>query len=427
MSRMNVNNNKSNGRKKLQREMNFLNGNSVSFLNGFARKQNRQPAQRNIGQQQRTKRVNAPVSSGFAGLSSKARITTMDSGVTRVKHSEYVKDIDSSADFSAESFPINPGTSELFPWLSTIAARFESYQFKDLNIRFETTSPTNTSGTAIITVDYNPKGIVPASKTQALAMESAVRAPVWGSVNHRSLRHNLTKRKSYYVRGRETLDADSDLYDTGIAVMMVEGVAVDSIPQIGEMYVDYEVDLITPVLDLDTGTTDETLKLVSQIPATAVDGKFPFDVTISADPPNNVGPGGTISVGPGLAIRTSVGIPNILVGSIYFRKPGDYLVVFEWNSLDGIPLNPANFAYGTAITTPGSNYAITPVNITPGGGIVMVDAADSARGMSMFAVQVKRGPDPANLTLFGIGSVTTQTPGNFQVTTRLTDYSAGLL
>lgn len=421
MSRVNVNSNKGKQR-AMQREFNFLNGNTLSFLNGVARK--KAARQRNIGQQARSQRVNAPTASGFAGLSSKARITTMDSGITRVRHSEFVKDIASSADFTAESFPINPGTSDLFPWLSTIARRFESYQFQDLNIRFETTSPTNTAGTVIITADYNPQGHVPTSKTQALAMESAVRAPTWGSVNHRSLKHNLSKRKSYYVRSPTVGVVDSDLYDTGLAIMMVEGVPLDAVPAVGEMYVDYVVDLITPVLDSDITASDEVKVITETIPS-PTDGAFPFEVLVSQNPVDSF----LIGVGPSNNVETSSGHAGT-VGAFFFNRSGDFMVIIEWKSA-GIALTVPNFGWGTRAGVPPSN-TISVVNLTPGGAPVMIDASDPTQGVSMFAIRsvnTTSASEPSNLKArFGIGTfdVAGGLGAFLRATIRITDYANGL-
>lgn len=381
------------GAKLSQREFNFLNGNTLSFLNGVARKTNRN-SRGNIGKQARSNRVNAPTASGFAGLSSKANITTMGSGITRVRHSEYVKDIPASNGFSAESFPINPGTSELFPWLSSIAQRFESYQFKNLNIRYETTSPTNTAGTAIITVDYNPQGTVPVSKTQALAMESAVRTPVWGSVNHRSLSHNLAKRKTYYVRSPRVAITDVDLYDTGLAVMMVEGVPADVSISVGEMYVDYEVDLITPILDSDFQGED-TVKFISGSEVGSFDARYLFERAGTEYPAGQQ----VLQYGPGISVNVSHGTIGGKVGAIRFKRSGQYLVNFDFKANGvGVGFDPTAFGWGTL--APGATE-INVVNLTPGGALVMVDGSDTSQAMAVYAVEV-RVDGPAG-PFFGIG------------------------
>lgn len=410
--------------KQMQREFNLLNGNTFSFLNGVnaARKSRGIGARGNIGAQARGQRVNAPTASGFAGLSSKAKITTMSSGLTRVRHSEFVKDIPPSFDFSAESFPVNPGTTDLFPWLSTIAQRFESYQFKDLNIRFETTSPTNTSGTAIITVDYNPTANIPTSKTQALAMESAVRTPVWGSVNHRSLKHNLEKRKSYYVRKPALAVPDPDLYDVGQAMMMVEGVPPDSSGNIGEMYVDYVVDLITPVLDTDISVSD-TVKFTSGTDlVSAVDGRFLFEQAGTEDPNGQQ----TVRYGPGIHVTADVGLTGI-VGAFQFKRTGNYLVCIDIKSSIGKDLSTADFGFGKSTFGTGNGNSIDVVNITPGGSVVMVSADDNTQAFAMFSIAAVVG-DRGAFPGFGIGSDIVLTPSvdEIDVIVRIADYNHAL-
>lgn len=407
-----------NSRTKAQREFQFLNGNTISFLNGVARKTNRN-RRNNIGQQARSKRVSAPVASGFAGLSSKARITTMNSGVTRVRHSEFVKDIAPSSGFSAETFPINPGTSDLFPWLSTIAQRFESYQFKDLNIRFETTSPTNTAGTAIITVDYNPQGIVPASKTQALAMESAVRTPVWGSVNHRSLGHNLAKRKTYYVRSPRVAPTDVDLYDTGLAVMMVEGVPSDVSVNVGEMYVDYEVDLITPVLDSDI-TGADSVKVISGSAVGSMDARYLFERPGTESPEGQQ----LITYGPGLNVDVDHGTIGGKVGAIQFLRSGQFMVTFDFvTNGTGVTFDNAAFGWGKSAS---AGNAIEVANVTPGGYIVIVDDINAKTCMAVFAVSTRVFGSTGRPTLgIGFGASLGVDP-DIVSTIRISDYNYSL-
>lgn len=405
-----------------QREWNLLNGNTFSFLNGVSARSVRGGGARgNIGTQARGQRVNAPTASGFAGLSSKAKITTMSSGTTRVRHSEFVKDIPPSFDFTVENFKINPGETELFPWLSTIAQRFESYQFKNFNIRYETTSPTNTGGTAIITVDYNPTANIPTSKTQALAMESAVRTPVWGSVNHRSLRHNLEKRKSYYVRKPALSVIDPDLYDVGQAMMMVEGVPPDSSGNVGEMYVDYEVDLITPVLDTDISVSD-TVKFISGTnPTSATDGRFMFEESGTEFPPGQL----VVRYGPGLHVTTSIGSIGGIVGAIKWLRSGNYLVCFDIKSTIGKTLTATDFGAGRLQISPGG--LLDFVNLTPGGEPVMVSADDDTQAFAMYAIRVE-SDGRVESPLFGIGTDISLTPNvdAIEVTVRIADYAHDL-
>lgn len=74
-----------------------------------------------------------------------------------IVHSEYIKDIISSADgsFKLESFGLNPGDQRTFPWLSTLAqSSFSQYRFEQLIFEFRSSSgeALNSTNTALGTI-----------------------------------------------------------------------------------------------------------------------------------------------------------------------------------------------------------------------------------------------------------------------------------
>jgi len=60
----------------------------------------------------------------------------------RIRKREYIGDIDATILFANNTFPINPGLSSVFPWLSDIAACFQQYRFNGLVFQLVTTSST---------------------------------------------------------------------------------------------------------------------------------------------------------------------------------------------------------------------------------------------------------------------------------------------
>jgi len=388
-----------------KRDFSFLNGNSVN-LSLIGKRKGRMP---NLGRQQRAY-VTAPVARTFRGLSAKADITTQNNGNTSVKHSEYIRDVLGSFDFNAEEFQINPGNGELFPWLANIAKRYESYQFRGLQFRFEPTAPTSVSGSVIVSVDYNPESQAPVNKVEALSMESAVRTTPWSRVVHTSLGHNLSKRKSYYVRNSDEDEdiEDPDLYDTGKLLVMTQGVTPDVTGSVGEMYVDYHVDLITPLLETKI-SGQNSAKLETKTPVgSANDSRFLFDEDIIWTPPSMAD---CYKVGPGINVPD--GFANV-IGAIEFKKVGNYLLNFSVSDPSAVnPLDPATFI----AAVPGPSAFIDWVNLTPGGGTIMVNAARN-HGMAEYAVRVKKVP-----ALFGLGSTTGLLTAAWETTTRLSGYS----
>jgi hypothetical protein len=163
-----------------------------------------------------------------------------------VKHREFISDVGStSLLFNSVTYALNPGLPGTFPWLSTIANSFESYQFQSLDFRYETQSGTTTAGRILLGVDYDASDEAPTTKAQVMAYESSVSSAVWSDCDHKSLKKNLSKQKSFFVR-RGALSANQDikLYDVGNLYVCSQALGIAN--SYGELYVDYVVKLSTP-------------------------------------------------------------------------------------------------------------------------------------------------------------------------------------
>lgn len=208
-----------------------------------SRKQNKSKrVQKPLG---RSVKVTAPVAQGRIAVMSRPRITSAPNGDIVIRHREYIREIAGSVAFSTYSNSINPGQPGTFPWLSTVARSYESYKFESLQFRFETEAPSTASGSIVLAVDYDGNDPAPTSKTQAMAYRSSVRCQPWSSCDHTSLREDLNKRSSYYVRsGSLAANQDVVLYDVGQLYVCRQGQADAAI--VGELYADYTVKLMTP-------------------------------------------------------------------------------------------------------------------------------------------------------------------------------------
>lgn len=210
----------------------------------------------------------------------KARIISAPNGNCTIVHREYIRDIvaegSSPSVFTALGLPINPGMSSTFPWLSQIAPRFEKYHFKKLHFDYETEAPTALGGSVLLTVDYDASDAPPSSKVQAMAYKNAVRTPPWSEACHVSAGEDLSQQKQYFVRN-SALAANSDikLYDTGNLFICSQNIATGG-ATLGELYVDYEVTLITPHLVLPSTSAIDTIFIEGQTAQTAA---LPFGTT----------------------------------------------------------------------------------------------------------------------------------------------------
>lgn len=194
-----------------------------------------------------TRKVSAPLSKGNVVRGHKPTIRQNGRKVVII-HREYVEDINSTTAFGVYSFYLNPGLSDLFPWLSNVALNYESYRFKKLAFTLETELSANTNGYVACGIDYDSVDPIPVSKQQLMNNQTSARAPCWEGLKMECSNAELNKLgPEKFVRYDAVASTDLKTYDSGrlfVAIVTPDG-AIDSA---GELYVEYEVELFTPQL-----------------------------------------------------------------------------------------------------------------------------------------------------------------------------------
>lgn len=195
-------------------------------------------------------REEAPIAMGFRSQFNAPEMSSKGQN-TVVTHREYVADINASINFSVVSaFAINPGVSQSFPWLSQVAQRFEKYRFRKLRYAFETTSPTNKQGSLMLVPDFDAEDPAPISKTQALSYKSSVRTQIWERITLEVKQEDLRALPQYYIRGGSLSGSyDIKTYDVGNLFVCFSGGDDNSVA--GELWVEYEIELIAPNIQPD--------------------------------------------------------------------------------------------------------------------------------------------------------------------------------
>lgn len=178
-----------------------------------------------------------------------AKFEGMKNGNICVKHREYLFDIPGNPEYTVTRIEGNPGLSGSFPWLCNLSVMFERYKFRKLHLVYETMKSTATNGTVLLGVDYDAQDDSPATKTAFMAFKSSVRSPTWTEVklilNPADINQFVKER---YVRSTaHPSGTDIKTYDFGNMYVGVQGQADST--TIGEIYVEYEVELLTPKLD----------------------------------------------------------------------------------------------------------------------------------------------------------------------------------
>jgi len=227
----------------------------------------------------------APVSMSKNIKTGVPKMDTLRNGDCLITHREYIQDIvapSTGASFNATQLAINPGQSTTFQWLSKIAANFESYKFKRLVFDYETEAPSSLGGTLVMAVDYDASDPVPTTKQVALATRGAVRSAPWSPCCHRSIKEDLEKQKSYFVRpGLQPANTDIRLWDVGNLNVITQGISSNS-ATCGELYVEYTVLLMTPIYEIPNVPTSSTVTMAAATTAAPLSNGIVLGNLISA-------------------------------------------------------------------------------------------------------------------------------------------------
>jgi hypothetical protein len=224
-----------------------------------------------------------------------------------IKHREYIADVSGVVDFGTVQYSVNPGIGATFPWLATVASRFESYSFKKLHFIYETNKSTSTNGSVQGVLDYDAADASPDSKATLMAMSGATRSAVWQEFRFDALRGNyINFAAQRFVRsGVLASNLDIKTYDIGNFFVGASGCADTSV--LGELYVEYEVELLTPHVVVTETITAPLAQVMF-----AKGGTLSKDNFFGTDP---------VSVGSAIATAS--------VNTVTFNIAGTYVIYFQ--------------------------------------------------------------------------------------------------
>lgn len=181
-----------------------------------------------------------------------------------VRHREYITDIYSSGGtagtpsaFFNQVFPINPGSSTTFPWLSSIAGKFEQYRIEGMIFEYKSlysdavVTQNGSIGATILSTEYNAGAAPYTSKQQMENYQFAQSCKPSHSVMHPiECARSQNVLSELYVRP-SALPAGEDIktYDFGDFQIASQGIPLGSagapVP-LGELWVSYQIALIKP-------------------------------------------------------------------------------------------------------------------------------------------------------------------------------------
>lgn len=160
-----------------------------------------------------------------------------------VRHSEFFFDVNGTTGNFFFRFLVSPSSKTMFPWLSTMAGLFESYQFNSLRVRYKNRVGTSTGGTFAMAHDYDCNDAFPLTKGELLANEDKADCVPYEPTTLVCSTRNLHKRQSLYT-GATPVGKDANLYALSHLTVFTSGNPATT--QIGELYVDYDITFSTP-------------------------------------------------------------------------------------------------------------------------------------------------------------------------------------
>jgi len=272
----------------------------------------------------------------------------------RLQRREYIGDIlapTPTTTFTVNSFPINPGLSGTFPWLSNLAVNFEQYRLHGCLFEFRTMSSDTVAstigmGSIVLATDYDA---VDANFNNKQKMESS--AYSMSAKPSQTVLHPIECAKAETImngllfnrQGGVPSGKDARFYDLGnfqiAAVGLPSGAAGTAI---GELWVTYDVEFFKPVLN-DIVSADH-YKLPSTITDVSTTGLY-FGATASSLAPevgSNLGTtlsSATVTMpanrtGTFMLLYQAKGAASTLTNRIVFSVGSNILALALWDVAD---------------------------------------------------------------------------------------------
>jgi hypothetical protein len=317
-----------------------------------------------------------------------------------MKHREYIAEVLGSVDYANTVYHINPGLQALLAWGSGIAQNYEQYRIRSLKFVFETQAPTTAPGTVMMAIDYDPADGPPANKHDFMTFAGAVRSAVWNRVECSASQSRRPFEKLYVRDGSLDPNLDIKTYDYGVMNIATQGCA--STAAVGELYVEYEFELLTPTQDAEEDEIYANAQDFNSGPAGGEPSK-PFGTSISTT-------------------AGGLGITYVSVSSIKFPKQGNFTIFWKVfgstitanaapaiSFVSGSGLLNVNNGYSNSAASTGYHSSHTEIYVGQPGSVLSVDFTGCVSVLSVCYAYVRgmvfTAPRPMKYTEMSTGSV----------------------
>lgn len=189
----------------------------------------------------------AVVAEAVVKVTKAPNIKHLPRGEVVIEHQEYFADLAGSTGYAGRYFQINPGLSDVFPWLNRVANNYERYKWEKLSFEFRSMSATSEKGSVLLTVDQDASDTGPTTKGQSLAYFGSMEFAPWMTKQIHVT--GFDRSKQFFVRsGTLSTISDVKLYDACSFFPGTTGQASGG-TTLGSLWVSYRIRLFIPQIN----------------------------------------------------------------------------------------------------------------------------------------------------------------------------------
>lgn len=184
-------------------------------------------------------------------------------------------------DFNLLVFHVNPGLASVFPWLSSMARNYVSYQFDMLELIYVPRNTVTVPGSAMIYAEYDPSASRPENRKDFLNRKNAEEVQVFKQMDFKADQKDLHKEKTHYVRvAPPPSGQDIKLLDTCIFYFAYQGTTPATV--IGDLFWRYKLKLMTPTLHIGRNQITNVESCIGTSVANSATATLPLGVMQAA-------------------------------------------------------------------------------------------------------------------------------------------------
>jgi hypothetical protein len=237
------------------------------------------------------------------GTSPPRVVNTNKGEATIVNHREYLGDLLTGTGptggpsvFNITGYPLNPGNSELFPFLAPIAWNFQEYEVRGMLVELKSMcsdyAASLSLGSMFVAAEYSVLQPAPTDKIQVENLEYACSNKPSNSIimpiECKRTNTALDSTHLYTAVDGEYLGGDARLYDMAAIYIGSYGCPTAVASPIAEIWVTYEIALFKPKLYIPPAPEPTCGYYADHYSLATVSVDKPFGYTRSSDTANNL-------------------------------------------------------------------------------------------------------------------------------------------